>query len=94
MLLYAAANRDPEQFEDAETFRPDRANPRQHLAFGIGPHYCAGATLARAEIRILLEALIARPPLELVGTPRHLPRLMMGQMMGVDHLPLRFQGEH
>ncbi|WP_143020250.1 cytochrome P450 [Sinosporangium album] len=94
VLLYGAANRDPEQFADAETFNPDRANARQHLAFGIGAHYCVGATLARAEIRILLEALAARPPLELVGAPRHLPRLMMGQMMGVDYLPLRFNGDH
>jgi len=91
VLLYGAANRDPNQFEDPETFCPARSNPRQHVAFGIGPHYCAGATLARAEIHILLEALMERPALELAGTPRHNPHLMMGQMMGVDYLPLRFQ---
>ncbi|TDD33100.1 cytochrome P450 [Actinomadura sp. KC06] len=93
VLLYGAANRDPEQFEDPTTFRVDRANARQHLAFGIGAHFCAGAPLARAEMRILMEALVERPPLELVGVPRHLPHLMMGQMMGIDYLPLRFQGD-
>jgi cytochrome P450 len=92
VLLYAAANRDPDKFENPDAFCPARANPRQHIAFGIGPHYCAGATLARAEIHVLLEALAKRPPLELVGVPRHNPQLMMGQMMGVDYLPLRFQG--
>ncbi|MEE6140164.1 cytochrome P450 [Mycobacterium sp. 050128] len=91
VLLYAAANRDPERFDDPELFCPRRVNPRQHVAFGIGPHYCAGATLARAEIHVLLEALAKRPELELVGTPRHNPQLMMGQMMGVDYLPVRFR---
>jgi cytochrome P450 len=92
-VLYAAANRDPAQFENADVFCPERANSRQHLAFGIGPHYCAGAPLARAEMRILLEALVARPPFRLAGTPKHLPHLMMGQMMGVDYLPLTFTGK-
>lgn len=91
VLLYAVANRDPAQFEDPQQFCPTRINPRQHVAFGIGPHYCAGATLARAEIHVLLKALIKRPALELVGTPRHSPHLMMGQMMGIDYLPVRFQ---
>ncbi|OBB27224.1 hypothetical protein A5792_25820 [Mycolicibacterium peregrinum] len=91
VLLYAVANRDPAQFEDAESFCPNRVNPRQHVTFGIGPHYCAGATLARAEIHVLLKALLNRPPLELVGEPRHNPHLMMGQMMGIDYLPVRFQ---
>ncbi|MFI5957571.1 cytochrome P450 [Cryptosporangium sp. NPDC051539] len=93
VLLYAAANRDPRQFDDPDSFRPDRPNHRQQIAFGIGPHYCAGAPLARAEIRILLEELATRPRLELIGEPRFLPHLMMGQMMGVDYLPLRFRGE-
>jgi len=92
-LLYGAANRDPEQFDDPQKFWPDRPNRRQHVAFGVGAHYCAGAPLARAEIRILLEELSARPRLELAGEPRFSPHLMMGQMMGVDYLPLRFQGE-
>ncbi|MGE4024253.1 cytochrome P450 [Mycolicibacterium sp.] len=94
MLLYAAANRDPDQFDDPEAFCPTRPNPRKHLAFGVGPHYCAGAALARAEITILLEAMVDRPPLALTGTPRHNPHLMMGQMMGVEYLPVRFKGEN
>ncbi|MGE0218466.1 cytochrome P450 [Mycolicibacterium sp.] len=90
VLLYGAANRDPKVFEDPEVFCPARPNPRQHVTFGIGAHYCAGATLARAEIHVLLEALLQRPPLELIGEPRHSAHLMMGQMMGVEYLPVRF----
>lgn len=89
-LIYGAANRDPEQFDDPETFRVERANVRQHLAFGFGAHFCAGVHLARAEMRILLEVLSEFPRFELAGTPEHLPHLMMGQMMGVEYLPLRF----
>jgi len=49
MLIPAAANRDPRQFEDPNDFRLGRANYRQHVAFGSGVHSCAGAPLARAE---------------------------------------------
>lgn len=90
VLMYGPANRDPERFECPHEFRVDRPEARQHLAFGIGPHFCAGAPLARAEMRVLLEALAELPPYELAGEVAYLPRLMMGQMMGVDHLPLRF----
>ncbi|MEM7139471.1 MAG: cytochrome P450 [Actinomycetota bacterium] len=55
----AAANRDPAVHIDPDAFRLDRPSPRDHLAFGGGPHICPGATLARLETRLLLEALIA-----------------------------------
>ena len=48
MVLPGAANRDARKFECPEEFRLDRANGRQHLAFGHGIHTCAGAPLARA----------------------------------------------
>ncbi|WP_135828898.1 cytochrome P450 [Halorussus halobius] len=54
-----AANRDPEVFDDPETFRPER-RPNQHLAFGKGVHYCLGAPLARLEADIALERLLTR----------------------------------
>jgi len=60
MLLPAAANRDPRQFEDPDEFRLDRPNWRQHLGFGFGIHSCAGAPLARAEARISTERLLDR----------------------------------
>jgi cytochrome P450 len=58
-LHYAAANRDPARFEQPLAFRLDRPDKR-HLTFGRGPHVCVGAPLARAEIRIAFETLLAR----------------------------------
>jgi cytochrome P450 len=60
MLCLGSANRDSAVFEDPDTFRLDRANVREHLAFGVGPHVCPGSTLARMEARIVLEELADR----------------------------------
>jgi cytochrome P450 len=57
-LVYASANRDETVFPDADQFRLRRPNIRQHLAFGRGPHMCAGIALARQELRIALEELL------------------------------------
>jgi cytochrome P450 len=55
-----AANRDPRRFEDPDELRLDRSNAREHLAFGRGIHACPGGPLARVEVRIALERLLAR----------------------------------
>ena len=47
-------------FEDPDEFDLDRANARQHIAFGHGPHTCAGAPLARAEGRVTLNRFLDR----------------------------------
>ncbi|MCU1452032.1 MAG: cytochrome [Acidimicrobiales bacterium] len=60
MVLNAAANRDPRRFDRPATFRVDRDNAREHLAFGHGIHTCPGGPLARAEGRIAVERLLAR----------------------------------
>jgi cytochrome P450 len=59
-LVYASANRDESVFPDADQFHLRRPNIRQHLAFGRGPHMCAGIALARQELRIALEELLAQ----------------------------------
>jgi cytochrome P450 len=54
-------NRDPERFDNAETFEPGRSKP-QHLAFGAGRHMCVGLHLARTVIRTGVDALLHRLP--------------------------------
>ena len=59
-MLYPSANRDEDVFEDADAFRIDRN--ALHLGFGLGPHFCLGANLARMEMRVAFEELLRRFP--------------------------------
>jgi cytochrome P450 len=61
LMLYQSANRDEGVFDDPDRFRIDR-DPNPHLGFGIGTHYCLGASLAKAEIGIVFEELFGRLP--------------------------------
>ncbi|MEU5060104.1 MULTISPECIES: cytochrome P450 [unclassified Streptomyces] len=58
----ASANRDPESFPDADAFDVRRRNAQHHIAFGYGVHQCLGQSLARAELEISLNTLLARFP--------------------------------
>jgi cytochrome P450 len=60
MLVNAAMNRDPAKFADPDTFDPDRANARNHMAFGRGVHSCPGAPLARTEGLVSINGLLDR----------------------------------
>jgi len=83
-LVLPSANRDPEVFVDPEEFVLERS-PNPHLAFGHGPHKCAGVAVARAELRIALEELLARTSsFERAGEPQ-----MLGwPVYGPETLPL------
>ncbi len=59
LLLWQSANRDERVFANPDVFCIDR-NPNPHLAFGLGPHICLGASLARLELRIVFEELFRR----------------------------------
>jgi len=88
---YPSANRDESVFR--EPFRFDvRREPNPHLSFGHGAHHCLGASLARTEIAVVLEAVIARwsdvaldGPVEWARSNKH---------TGIRHLPVRFERSH
>jgi len=68
-VLLGSANRDPAVFEAPEEFRVDRT-PNNHVAFGVGVHFCLGAPLARMELNESLATLFATyPSLALAGEP-------------------------
>lgn len=84
MLLLASANRDPEQFVEPDACSLDR-RPNRHLAFGYGIHRCIGADLARLELRVACEELLARTNwVSLAGTPTRTTFVRQG----VSHLPV------
>jgi cholest-4-en-3-one 26-monooxygenase len=89
LLLYPSANRDEAVFE--KPFRFDlRRTPNEHVAFGFGPHFCLGASLARLELRVVLEVLLDRlPDLALVDTAE--PTLRPANFVsGYESLPVHF----
>lgn len=60
LLMWGAANRDPEHFEAPNEFRLNRTSAKDHVTFGKGVHFCVGAALARLEARIVLGMLLER----------------------------------
>jgi cytochrome P450 len=88
-LVYASANRDADVFPDPEAFVIDRPNMKDSLAFGRGPHMCVGAALARLELTVALEELLAATPggFTLAGeiVPTRMPEI------GALSVPLAFQ---
>ncbi|MBO2457695.1 cytochrome P450 [Actinomadura violacea] len=61
LLLYPSANRDADVFDDPFRFDVERT-PNDHIAFGNGPHFCLGNSLARLELKVMFERLLARMP--------------------------------
>ncbi len=86
-IWFIAANRDEDVFEDPHRFDL-RRDPNPHVAFGGGgPHHCLGSHLARMEIKVLFEELVARvSAVEALGPP---VRLRSNFINGIKHLPVR-----
>jgi cytochrome P450 len=89
MALLASANRDDARFPEAERFDPDR-NTAGHVGLGFGTHYCLGASLARLEARLALEAILTR--MKDLRLAQEGPIEPLGGLLvrGPKALPLRF----
>ena len=88
MMCYPSANRDEDVFDAPFAFRIDRA-PNRHIAFGYGPHLCLGQHLARMEVRVFFEELLARAEgFERAGAPAWLQSSFVS---GLKTLPIRFR---
>ena len=86
-LFYTSANRDEERFDKPFSFDIERS-PNEHLAFGVGEHFCLGASLARLEIKLLFAELTRRVEhIELDGDIR---RLRSNFIAGIKSLPVRY----
>jgi len=87
VMWFAAANRDEAVFEDPYRFDVTRT-PNEHVTFGRGgPHFCLGAWLARLELRVMFEELLARvADVELTGAVRHVRSNFIN---GIKSMPVR-----
>jgi cytochrome P450 family 142 subfamily A polypeptide 1 len=90
LLLYGSANRDEAVFAAPERFDVTR-DPNPHLAFGgYGTHHCLGAALARLELRVMFEELLAAlPDLEL-ASDAPLPLRPSNFIVGIQSMPVVF----
>lgn len=85
-----AANRDESVFGASDELTLDRW-PNAHLAFGVGPHLCLGQSLARVELRTVLDVLLRRlPSLELAVAADDLRRLEGLAVGGLSEVPVRW----
>ena len=90
VMYYGSANRDPRAFAEPDRFNVAR-DPNPHLGFGIGVHFCLGASLAVLEMRIMFEELFRRiPDLEICGP---VTRLRSNFINGIKSMPMRFTPE-
>lgn len=87
VMWYPSANRDEDYFADGDRFNIERS-PNDHLAFGIGEHFCLGAGFARLEVKTLFQELFERlPDIEVCGPEERLRSNFIG---GIKHLPVAF----
>ncbi|QXJ21344.1 cytochrome P450 [Actinomadura graeca] len=91
LLMYGSANQDETVFDRPEEFdvtRPIHTVLGGHLAFGLGPHFCLGASLARLELQIFFEEFLARVD-EVAFADRHGPRILPSPFVrGVISFPI------
>jgi cholest-4-en-3-one 26-monooxygenase len=87
-MFYPSANRDEDVFRNPNCF-DIRREPNNHLAFGIGEHYCLGANLARLELQSMFRQLMERMEYaELTGPIQRMRSSLVG---GIKHMPIRYR---
>jgi cholest-4-en-3-one 26-monooxygenase len=87
VMWYPSVNRDAAVFDNPDTFDITRS-PNDHLAFGIGEHFCLGAGFARLELKVMFEEVLKRmPDIHLAGDVERLRSTFIG---GIKHLPVAF----
>jgi cholest-4-en-3-one 26-monooxygenase len=87
-IWYPSANRDESVFGDTAMDFDVSRRPNEHIAFGKGEHFCLGANLARLELRVMFEELLASiPDMELAGEPERLRSNFIG---GIKRMPVTF----
>jgi len=88
-LTYPAANRDPRHFPDPHTFNifRDFSTQSKHLSFGLGPHFCLGASLARLEVRLSLEEMTRRVKSIRIPEGKEVERISSSFTRGLTKFP-------
>ena len=89
LLLYESANFDDSHFPDPDVFDIGRT-PNDHIAFGLGTHFCLGASLARLELREMISTILERLPDLRLATDEQLPRRANNFISGIEHMPVVF----
>jgi cytochrome P450 family 142 subfamily A polypeptide 1 len=90
LLLYPSANRDEKVFPQADRFNVERT-PNEHIAFGYGAHFCLGASLARLELRVMFEELLARIPNLALVSDELPPRRASDFVCGFEAMPVQIR---
>jgi len=89
ILMWAAANRDPEVFDDPENLDLQRANARKQMAFGVGIHRCLGSHFAKMMFQVMLGQVLERlPDYQIAGQFRRFEDA--GEVYAVRSLPIKF----
>lgn len=89
ILMWGAANRDPQVFEDPDSLDLRRSNARKHMAFGLGIHRCLGSHFARMMFQVMIGQVLERlPDFELAGPAEHFEDA--GEVYAVRKLPIKF----
>ena len=88
MQMLGAANRDPAVFSNPDGFDIER-DPNKHVSFGVGPHFCLGAPLARLEAPIAINTLLRRLPDLHIATNELVWKNTV--FRGLERLPVTFR---